>query len=77
MFENLEGKSAAETFWLKLMNTRIQKRFMRMKDNEETTCLQEGSFEEYYRCVQQSKQEMEAYMLSMQFYQRKFEQCIH
>lgn len=58
------------------MNTKIQKKFLRMKEMEETTCLGIESFEEYYKCVRQAKQEMEIYMLSMQFYQRKFEKCI-
>lgn len=54
------------------MNTKIQKKFLRMKEMEETTCLGNDTFEEYYRCVRQAKQDMEIYMLSMQFYQRKF-----
>lgn len=58
------------------MNTKIQKKFLRMKEMEETTCLGNETFEEYYKCVRQAKQEMEIYMLSMQFYQRKFEKCI-
>ena len=35
MFENIEGKSASEIFWLKLMNTKIEKRFLKMKEKQE------------------------------------------
>lgn len=31
MFEDLQGKSAAEVFWLKLMNTKIRRKFMKVK----------------------------------------------
>jgi hypothetical protein len=58
------------------MNGRIQNRFLRMKEKEEVGCLQLPTFDQYYECVQKSKQEMDEYVLAMQFYQHKFETCI-
>lgn len=72
MFDDLMGKSAAEVFWLKLMNTRIRRKFLKQKQKEEVECLQKATFDEYYNCVKEEKEDMELYMYSMQFYQRKF-----
>lgn len=72
MFDDLMGKTAAEVFWLKLMNTRIRRKFLKQKQNEEFECLNKKTFDEYYDCVKTEKQDMELYMYSMQFYQRKF-----
>lgn len=77
MFEDLKGKSAAEVFWLNLMNTRIRRQFLKNKQKEEVECLQKPNFNEYYDCVCDSREDMESYMNSMQFYQRKFEKCIY
>jgi hypothetical protein len=45
MFEDLMGKSAAEVFWLNLMNTRIRRRFLKTKQKEEVECLQRATFD--------------------------------
>lgn len=58
MFEDLKGKSAAEVFWLNLMNTRIRRRFLKNKQKEEVECLQKSNFEEYYECVGGTKEDM-------------------
>lgn len=51
MFDDLKGKSAAEVFWLNLMNTRIRRRFLKGKQKEEVECLMKNTFEEYCDCV--------------------------
>jgi hypothetical protein len=38
------------------MNTKIQKKFLKMKEKEETTCLTNDTFDEYYICVKKSKE---------------------
>ncbi len=40
-------------------------------------CLRVDSFEEYQQCVGEAKRSMELFMTRMQFYQRKFEVCLH
>jgi hypothetical protein len=75
MFDNLAGKSPQETFWLKLMNTRIQRKFLKMKERQEG-CLNLPTFDEYYSCVRGESDYLEMFMLQMGFYQRKFEKCI-
>lgn len=63
---------SAESFWLKLTNTEIQKQFLKSKEKEEVHCLSLDSFEKFQECVAESKDKMELFMTRMQFYQRKF-----
>ena len=72
-----EQYGSAESFWLKLTNGEIRKRFLKNKQHEEEECLSLASFEQYQQCVEQSKHSMELFMTRMQFYQRKFEVCLH
>ena len=72
----LEGKSAPERFWLQLMNSTVQKKFLKMKEEQEWRCMAGNNWQEYKQCASEAQEDMDRYMLYMQFYQRKFEKCI-